>query len=48
MQASEESQDIFIQALKKALKKGKKGVQSYFEKMGELLLMSALSQKFED
>jgi hypothetical protein len=48
MEASPESQEIFVAALQKALSQGKEGVKSYFEKMGELLLMSALSQKFED
>jgi hypothetical protein len=47
MSASSESQEIFIIALQKALKEGKGGVQIYFEKIGELLLMSSLSEKFE-
>ncbi len=47
MKASDESKDIFVKALEKALQEGKKGVQSYFEKMGQLLLMSTLSEKFE-
>jgi hypothetical protein len=47
MQASDESKAVFVQALEKALRKGKIGVQSYFEKMGQLLLMSTLSDKFE-
>ncbi len=47
MEASEASQHIFVEALEKALHEGKKGVQSYFEKMGQLLLMSTLSQQFE-
>ncbi len=47
MQASESSQQIFVAALEQALQEGKTGVQNYFEKMGEMLLMSALSQKFE-
>ncbi len=48
MSASSKSQDIFILALEKALKEGKSGVQTYFEKIGELLLMSSLSKKFEN
>ncbi len=43
-QASPESREIFIQALEKALQEGKIGAQNYFEKMGELLLRSALSK----
>jgi len=46
MSASAESQQIFVAALDKALQEGKQGVQSYFEKMGQLLLMSALSERF--
>ncbi len=40
MQASPESQAIFVAALEKALAQGKTGVQHYFETMGELLLRS--------
>ncbi len=47
MKASDASQTIFVAALDKALQEGKSGVQSYFEKMGQLLLMSALSKTFE-
>ena len=46
--ASPESKEIFITALEKALQEGKIGAQNYFEKMGELLLRSSLSEKFED
>ncbi len=46
MSASLESQEIFLKALQKALESGKSGVQTYFEKVGELLLMSSLSEKF--
>jgi len=46
MKASNASQAIFVEALDKALQEGKSGVQSYFEKMGQLLLMSTLSKKF--
>ncbi len=41
MEASQESKVIFVQALNRALKDGKSGVQSYFEKMGQLMIMSA-------
>ncbi|MEA3523431.1 MAG: hypothetical protein U9R50_10695 [Campylobacterota bacterium] len=44
-QASPESQEIFIRALKKALQEGELGAQNYFEKMGELLLRSSLSSE---
>jgi hypothetical protein len=47
MSASTQSQEIFMAAFEKALGEGKKGVQSYFEKMGQLLLLSHLSEKFE-
>lgn len=46
MSASEASQKVFVLALQKALEEGRSGVQNYFEKMGELLLMSSLSEKF--
>lgn len=46
MSASEASQEVFVLALQKALEEGRSGVQNYFEKMGELLLMSSLSEKF--
>ncbi len=47
MKASNASQTIFLEALDKALHEGKSGIQSYFEKMGQLLLMSTLSKTFE-
>lgn len=47
MSASSESQEIFVLALEKSLEQGKSGAQNYFEKIGELLLMSRLSEKFE-
>ena len=40
MQASSESKALFMQALEKALSEGKPSVQGFFEKMGQLLIMS--------
>ena len=40
--ASPDSREIFIEALEKALREGKNGVQTYFEKMGKLLLMMSV------
>ena len=47
MQASDESQLFFLAALKKALKTDEMGVEKFFEGMGQLLLMTHLSEKFE-
>lgn len=47
MQASEEAQLVFYIALQKSLGAGEMGVESFFEGMGKLLLMSQLSEKFE-
>ncbi|HIP21107.1 MAG TPA: hypothetical protein EYG70_08290 [Sulfurimonas sp.] len=47
MQASEESQLVFMVALKKALKTDEMGVEKFFEGMGQLLLMTHLSSKIE-
>ncbi len=47
MQASDESQLVFLSALKKALTVEDMGVNKFFEGMGQLLLMSHLSDKFE-
>ena len=44
MQASPEAQRTFTQALKLSLGKGPAGVQSYFEKMGQLLLMTSMGE----
>ena len=46
-QASEESQLIFYSGLESSLRLGEAGVESFFEGMGQLLLMSHLSEKFE-
>ena len=45
MQASEESQLVFITALKKAISAKDMGVNKFFEGMGQLLLMTHLSKK---
>jgi len=45
MQASEESQLVFLVALKKALEANEMGVEKFFEGMGQLLLMTHLSTK---
>jgi len=47
MQASEESQLVFLVALKKALQADEMGVEKFFEGMGQLLLMTHLSSKIE-
>ncbi|MDF1877010.1 hypothetical protein JHD47_04205 [Sulfurimonas sp. SAG-AH-194-L11] len=45
MQASDESQLVFLVALKKALQTDEMGVEKFFEGMGQLLLMTHLSTK---
>ncbi len=47
MQASEESQLVFLSALKKAVQVDNIGVNKFFEGMGQLLLMTHLSDKIE-
>ncbi len=47
MKASEESREIFILALEKALNAKDLGVESFFENMGQLLLMTHLSKNLE-
>ena len=47
MSASQESRLVFITALKKAAKAKDMGIKKFFEGMGQLLLMSQLSNKFE-
>ncbi len=47
MQASEESQLVFLAALQKAVAVDNMGVDKFFEGMGQLLLMTHLSNKFE-
>lgn len=45
MKASEESKLVFLTALKKAQAVGKAGIENFFEKMGQLLLIGSLSKK---
>ncbi len=47
MQASEESQLVFLTALKKSIDTKDMGVDRFFEGMGQLLLMTHLSDKIE-
>ncbi|QFR48395.1 hypothetical protein FJR48_01095 [Sulfurimonas lithotrophica] len=47
MSASDESQLVFVTALKKATQAGQMGIDKFFEGMGQLLLMSHLSEKFK-
>lgn len=47
MQASQESQLVFLRALQKAVETDKVGIEKFFEGMGQLLLMTHLSEKFE-
>ena len=44
MQASEEAQLVFVAALKKAMETGNMGIQEFFEGMGQLLLLTYLSE----
>lgn len=45
MQASDESQLVFLTALQKAVSAQNMGVDKFFEGMGQLLLMTHLSNK---
>ena len=47
MQASEESQLVFLTALEKSMKSKENGVEKFFEGMGQLLLMTHLSKNIE-
>ena len=47
MQASHESQLVFVSALQKSLDAKDMGVDKFFEGMGQLLLMTHLSDKIE-
>ena len=47
MQASEEAQLVFYVALEKSIKAKDEGVEKFFEGMGQLLLMTHLSNKLE-
>ena len=47
MQASNESQLVFLTALQKSIDSKDMGVDRFFEGMGQLLLMTHLSDKIE-
>ena len=47
MQASQESQLLFYVALEKSLRVKEEGVENFFQGMGQLLLMTHLSDKIE-
>ncbi len=47
MQASPDSQEIFLVALQKAVNVKDEGVDKFFEGMGQLMLMTHLSNKIE-
>ncbi len=47
MKASEESKLVFLTALQKSISAKDTGIDRFFEGMGQLLLMSHLSEKFE-
>lgn len=47
MSASEESREVFYEALKKSVDAKDMGVDRFFEGMGQLLLMTHLSEKIE-
>ena len=47
MQAAYESQLVFLSALKKSINANMMGVEKFFEGMGQLLLMTHLSDKIE-
>ena len=44
MQVSDEAQLVFVTALQKAIDTDNMGIQKFFEGMGQLLLMSQLSE----
>jgi hypothetical protein len=47
MQASPESHKVFLDALKLSLEAKGMGIDTFFENMGQLLLMTHLSNKIE-
>lgn len=47
MQASKQSQEFFYGALQKVIATDEAGIEKFFEGMGQLLLMSHLSEVFE-
>lgn len=46
MQASPDSHQVFLDALKLSLEAKGMGIDKFFENMGQLLLMTHLSEKF--
>jgi len=47
MQASQETHQVFLDALKLSLEAKGMGIDKFFEDMGQLILMTHLSEKFE-
>ncbi|MEA2100505.1 MAG: hypothetical protein U9P72_10300 [Campylobacterota bacterium] len=47
MQASEETHQVFLDALKLSLEAKGMGIDKFFEDMGQLILMTHLSNKME-
>lgn len=47
MQSSRANQEVFLEALKKSLDTKEMRVEAFFEKMGQLLLLTHLSNKIE-
>jgi len=48
MQASQDSHQVFLDALKLSLEAKGMGIDKFFEDMGQLILMTHLSDKFND
>ena len=48
MQSSKEQHQLFLDALKLSLEAKGMGIDKFFENMGQLLLMTHLSDKFSD
>ena len=48
MQASQDSHEIFLEALKLSLEAKGMGIDTFFQDMGQLILMTHLSDKLED
>ena len=44
MEGSQETKEVFYHSLKSVLPKGKPAVEPYFQKMGQLILMTSLSK----
>ena len=47
MLASEQSKLVFVDALKKSMSSNEMGINKFFEGVGQLLLMTHLSDKFQ-